>query len=101
MALVTHNRKLYGVAETSLQEFSQNHIEIFHEPNSPEHGQRVATIAKANIRKGYDAGFQNCEHFASFCYYEGQKAESQQVQAVVAALGVVGLTAWAMGSARS
>jgi hypothetical protein len=83
-----------------LQEFSQNHIEIFHEPNSPEHGQQVATIARANHGKPYAVFNQNCEHFASFCYSEG-KAESQQVQAFMAALGVVGLTAWVMGSARS
>jgi hypothetical protein len=101
IVLVTHNRPLFGVAETPPQEFSENYIEIFHEPNSPEHGQRVGAIARANWGKPYAAFNQNCEHFASFCYYEGKKSESPQVQAFIAAAGVVGLTAWAMSSDRS
>lgn len=100
ITLVTHNRPLIGVAETPLQKFSQNYIEIFRQPKSDEHGPRVATIASANWGKPYAVFNQNCEHFASFCYYEGQ-GESQQVQAFMAALGVVGVTAWAMSSARS
>jgi hypothetical protein len=101
VVLVTHNRPQIGVAETTLQEFSSNWIEIYHDVESNEHGRWSATIAKANINKGYDPAFQNCEHFASFCFYGGEKSESQQVQALVAVALGVGLTAWAMNSRRT
>lgn len=97
--LVTHNRPGCGIMETSLQEFSDKAIEIFRQPVSVEHGERVAAIARFNQGQPYALFNQNCEHFASYCF-QG-RAESVQVQGFVAALSVVGLAALVMTSDRS
>jgi hypothetical protein len=100
VALVAHNRPIIGVAETSLQEFATNHIEIYRQPVSDEHAQAVVAFARANLNKPYALFNQNCEHFASFCFTLG-KAESEQVQAVVAVVAVAGVAALMMRSTRA
>jgi hypothetical protein len=97
---VAHNRPIIGVAETSLQEFAANPIEIYRQPISDEHAQAVVALARANLNKAYALFNQNCEHFASFCFTLG-RAESEQVQAVVAVVAVAGLAALMMRSTRA
>lgn len=99
--MVTHNRPIYGVTETTLEQFSTRYIEIYREPTSAQHGQWTVRIAKANWGRPYAVFNQNCEHFASFCY-TGSIAESKQVRAfLMASLGVGLTTALVMNSARS
>ena len=99
VAFVTHNRKIYGVTETPLNQFSTRFIEIYHQPISSEHGLQTERIARANLGKPYALFNQNCEHFASFCYI-GSNAESEQVQAFLVAAVGVSLAAWAASSVR-